>query len=368
MTNRVTYLLSKDPVTEHGGDLALARLMMGIARESFNVDCICLSSDPNRRDDGVTRVAKPQVDKRSILARSLRTGRSLVHTRFDVDAFVRAIDDSDSTTFVTEHSYVAESYLRSAKPRSGARLLVSTDVSESLVWKATRGLIGRFESPRIRRDELRVAKSADSVGTYDRGEVDYYRQLGVNATWLDITLPPRPRVDITDSAPRLVFFGDRTWSPNDEACDLLLRWWPAIAHGIDGAELCLAGKPAPGKASQKHPDGVHELGFVDDLDALLGSCRALAAPIRTGGGVRVKILESMSIGLPVVSTTTGLGSLAAIFNSATLDDKEVFVARCRELLLDRTTAVAEGERVWTINAERWSARRPHATIENWLRG
>lgn len=368
MTERLTYLLSKDPVTQHGGDIQLVRLMMSMAREEFDVDVICLSSTPDRTDPDVVRVAKPRVSPARLALDVLSTRRSLVHTRYDVPAFADAIEESGSRTFVTEHSYMAEPFLRTrAADDPDVRLLVSTSVSEAVVWGATRGLLGRLQTPSILRDELRVARAATSVAVFDLEEAELYARHDVTATWLDLTFPSRDRVPVEDTPPRLVFLGDRTWGPNAEAARILLEWWPEIAAGVPGAELCLVGKPAENSPTQL-PDGVRDLGFVDDLDGFLATCRGLAAPIRTGGGVRVKLLEALAIGLPVVSTSIGVGSLATLYDLPVADTREEFVARSRELLLDRDAAARLGEALWTTNAERWSSRAPHATLLRWLRG
>ena len=358
---RATFLLSKDPITEHGGDIALSRLMMQLAREAFEVRSLCLSKETEPSPDpDVTRVHKPNVNT-ALLLRSLRPTRSVVHGRYDVDAFRDAIDRSTSDVYVAEHSYMAEPFLRSG--RTGSPFVINTVNTESQVWKVTRGLLGRIEAPRILRDEIRVARAADAVGTYDAEEADMYRAHGVaGARWIDLTLEPAPRLDLTETAPRLVFMGTRGWPPNQEAFQLALRYWPAISEGIADAELCIIGAKADNTADPVYPPGVRDLGFVDDLQGFLGTCRALIAPVATGGGVRVKILDAASKGLPVVGTSAAVGSLGPIFELPTFDDPEAFIAECRRYLLDRNAAVKAGHRLHELNAERWDRRAPHESV------
>ncbi len=121
-------------------------------------------------------------------------------------------------------------------------------------------------------------------------------------------MPPAAQVAVRDSPPRLLFIGWGNWPPNRQAARLIRECWPSIRRGIDGAELWIVG--GDGTSGGSAPDdSVKELGFVPDVDAVMEQCRALAAPIVTGGGVRVKILHAVSRGLPVVTTSTGLGSL-----------------------------------------------------------
>ena len=371
---KVSFVLSKDPVLEHTGNIALARLLMRLAADSFDVSAICLSPESGTVtadlvDGGLRliRVRKSQIQPRSLLTRSLRSRRSLVHVRFDTDDLVERIEGCDADVFVAEHSYMAESFLRS-KHFGTKKLVVNTNVTESLVWRATRGVLGRFEEPRLLRDELRVARAADAVGTYDEEEAEFYRTRGVKGVrFLDITMPPGEQVDISASPPRLVFMGTRDWPPNQEAFLHVLRLWPRIAAGIADAELCVVGAKKPGAADPDYSDGVRDLGFVDDLQAFLGTCRAMIAPIKTGGGVRVKLLDAIRMGLPVVPTTEAIGSLGPIFGLTAVDDDDAFIAECRRFLTDRDAAVRTGDRLFEINRNRWEQRLPHRAVEALLR-
>jgi glycosyltransferase involved in cell wall biosynthesis len=368
----VNFLLSKDPVLQGAADVQMSCHVMRLAAEAFDVSAMCLSAETGSLIADVvpnglplTRVAKGQVRPAALLAGAIRRRRSLVHVRFDKDALVDSIERCNADKFVAEHSYMAESFLRSSR-FGDAKLIVNTHVSDGLVWQATRGLLGRVDGPRILRDEMRVAKAADAVGTYDAEEAEYYRNHGVNnVRWIEMSLPPDTQIDVAANPPRLVCLGMREWPPNQEAFLEALRLWPRIADGIPGAELCIVGGKKHGAKDPEYPDGVRDLGFVDDLDGFLATCRGLIAPIRTGGGQRTKILEVVSRGLPVVATTPGVGSLGS-FDLSCFDDDEAFVAECRRYLLDPDAAALDGDRLYDINRQLWIDERPHRAVEELL--
>lgn len=365
---RVAFLIPKDPTTAHGGDVMMSKLMTSLASTHHDVVRVCLSpeADSLPPEPGLVRVPKGEARSWETVARALRYRQSLVHARFNSDALVAALDEVEADIYVAEHNYMAESFLRSSRASGPGRLFVNTTNSESLIWEHLHGRIGRLEQPRIKRDEMRTARAAYAVGTYDADEADWYRAGGAHrVSWLGITLPPTERIDISGSGPRLVFLGDRTWPPNAEAADLVRAWWPEIAAGIPGAELVVVGSPARGERTTGQP-GIRELGFVDDLPGMLATCRALVAPIRTGGGVRVKILEAATRGLPVVSTSIGVGSLAGLFGITPYDDKAAFVQRCRDLLADAALAAAEGKRLHAANDAHWASGGPQRIVDDWL--
>jgi glycosyltransferase involved in cell wall biosynthesis len=250
--------------------------------------------------------------------------------------------------------------------RPGDDLLVSTEVPESSVWRRTRGMAGRLEARRLRRDELRVARAARAVGGYDRDEMEAYRSAGIAAHWLPITLPPVEAVDVERTPPRLVLLGNRTWRPNADAALAMVRLWPTISAGIPDAELLLVGPTPAGAPDATLPPGVTDLGFVDDVDLVLSGCRALVAPIAVGGGVRVKLLEAAARGLPVVATTEAVGTLEASVGISPARDEDDLVARCRAHLLDAVRAAADGSALHTENARRWSDRVGQDAVLGWL--
>lgn len=365
MAERLCFVLGKDPATERGGDMTMSATMRAIASERFELEIICLSERLDLNDPGVVRVQKPPISWGRLAVGSLVRGRSLVHTRFDVDGMREAVERSSADRFVVEHSYMAEPFLRAAGSRAAEDLLVSTDVSESGVLRQLRGHAAWPEVRRLRRDEFRVARAARSVGGYDRDDMADYRAAGFDAHWLPMTLPPKPRIDVAQTPPRLVVLGNRTWRPNAQAADEILRLWQRIAAGIPGAELWLVGPRAGGARPATGP-GVVDLGFVPDVDDVLRQCRALAAPVVVATGVRVKLLEAATFGLPVVATSDAVGSIEASLGMVPASDADDFVWHSRAFLLDPDLAAAEGARLHAANQDRWRDRVGHTAVLDWL--
>lgn len=362
----MVFLLSKDPTTTSSGDMEMNRILLDLAARDHDVTVICLSEQPDLPPEpGLVRVAKPEVNALAIAWRSLRRRRSLVFARFDTDELVAAIEATDADVYVAVHRYMAESFLRSTRAGGPAPLLVCAVVSEAVVWANTRGLVGRQQVRRITADERRIARAADAMAAYEQEEAEQALAEGARrSVWLELTRPPLAAIDIAVTGPRLLMLGDRTWGPNQEAYRSVLELWPDIARGIDGAELIIVGKPA--EQVPQLPDGASDLGFVDDLEGTIASCRAMVAPVSTGGGVRVKILEAASRGLPVVGTSVAIGSLGPILGLTPHDDPADFVAACRALLLDPAAATAEGSRLHAANADHWSTGRPQQTFDTWV--
>ena len=92
----------------------------------------------------------------------------------------------------------------------------------------------------------------------------------------------------------------------------------------------------------RHLDHVQILGFVQDLADLYQTADLVVVPLRGGAGTRIKILEALSYGRCVVSTTVGAEGLA-ITSGAELvlaDTPATFAAACVALLEDPVRARA----------------------------
>ena len=109
------------------------------------------------------------------------------------------------------------------------------------------------------------------------------------------------RLPVVD-APVAACVADWSWPPNRIALDRLRAAWPLVRAALPAAELLLAGSGLP----PGDVDGVTALGRVGDSSEVLGRAAALVFPVPPTSGPKVKVLEAMSLGVPVVTTPAGL--------------------------------------------------------------
>jgi hypothetical protein len=146
---------------------------------------------------------------------------------------------------------------------------------------------------------------------------------------------------------RLVFLGSMDYGPNVEA---VLRFAREILPRILAAraETILAivgGDPVPEVRALASP-GIQITGRVPAVQPYLESASALVVPLRIGGGTRLKIVEALALGTPVVSTTVGAQGLGLTHGEHLLlaDDPSEFAAATLRVLADPAEAARMGER------------------------
>ena len=109
----------------------------------------------------------------------------------------------------------------------------------------------------------------------------------------------------------MVFVGRMSWYPNEDAVRWLLdEIWPALHEDRPERRLTLVGSSPPESLSRE-PDArnVRATGFVPDVRPFMNEAQIYICPIRTGGGTRLKILDAMAMGMPLVATEMSVEGL-----------------------------------------------------------
>ncbi|MBP7687470.1 MAG: glycosyltransferase [Thermoflexales bacterium] len=111
---------------------------------------------------------------------------------------------------------------------------------------------------------------------------------------------------------RVTALGVMFWPPNAEGVAWFAREaWPQVRAKFPEARLTIVGKnPPPMLTDMNGVDGIEVLGFVPDVQAVLAETAAFIVPLRAGGGMRVKILDTWCWSLPIVSTRIGAEGIA----------------------------------------------------------
>jgi len=152
----------------------------------------------------------------------------------------------------------------------------------------------------------------------------------------------------------LVFVGGFQHPPNLDAANWLIEEiMPLVLNELPDVTLHIIGSRMPESLQQRKAPGIRLHGFVADIEPYMTGCRISVAPLRYGAGVKGKVNQAMSHGLPVVATSCAAEGMYTEHGVDILmaDDAPQFAAEIVRLYQDRELwqTLAENGR---LNVER----------------
>lgn len=163
-------------------------------------------------------------------------------------------------------------------------------------------------------------------------------EVVANGVDTDYLAPP---ASLSRKPDLVVFHGAMDFGPNVVGAEVLAREvLPRVRRRRPGARLRLVGRNPVASLRQLQTDAVEVTGAVEDLREALVDASVYACAIWHGSGVKNKVLEAASLGLPIVSTTEGVGSLSLQDGSSVLirDDPDAMADAIADLLENRDRA------------------------------
>jgi hypothetical protein len=180
------------------------------------------------------------------------------------------------------------------------------------------------------RMERTVARRAARVLAYSPRVAD---ALG-GATFVPMALRmPAERLPLVEE-PVAALLADWAWPPNRWALDVLLAAWPRVRDEVPAARLLLAGAGDPRVGTMA---GVEVLGRVARSEDVLSRAAVLAFPSPPSSGPKVKVVEALAVGLPVVTTEAGVEGVVRgdeAIAAVERPDAEAFAATLARVLGD----------------------------------
>lgn len=158
----------------------------------------------------------------------------------------------------------------------------------------------------------------------------------------------------TDS---LLYFGAINYFPNQEAVTYFIdHIFPRIRQRRPNAKFRIVGPGAPESVLSRQGNGVEVVGMVDAVAPYIEQASAIVVPLRIGGGTRLKIVEALAKGKPVISTRLGAEGLDVIHDEHLLlaDEPADFADQVERVLSDSTLAARLGASGRRLMEDRYS--------------
>jgi glycosyltransferase involved in cell wall biosynthesis len=386
---RVLQLCPRVPWPPHdGGRVAMLQIARGLAAAGVEVEVLSLDPAKHRADpDAARRALRPvplstvPIDTGAPLRAALaarRLGVPWLVARFWSPRFAALVAErlrARPVDVVHVESPFLLPYLPAIRAATGAPVALRAQNVELRIWQ---GLAAGERRPLRRRllARLAAALAAWEPAAVDRcdlvvpisaeDEADF-RALGVARPsfvlpcGVDLEAAPAPVPAAAADPFSAYFLGSMLYLPNREAVEwILARLWPLVREREPRLRLTVAGSAMPPALARRlESAGIAVAADVADAAAFAAPFGATIAPLSSGSGMRVKLLEAMALGKPVVATPLGARGIAATPGEHLLlaEDAAAFADALVRCARDRELAGRLGAAARRLIEERYDARR-----------
>lgn len=240
-------------------------------------------------------------------------------------------------------------YISVIREYSSAKIVYRAHNIEHEIWQRTaimskgwKKLYLKNLSKRIKRFEKQWLNSYDLLVPITERDGAILNTLGnvcpqqVSQTGIDasVLIPNAKKLE----HPSLFHIGSMEWTPNQEGLIWFLdNCWPKINGQFSNLKFYVAGRNAPEWLQKKMelPNVVFE-GEVPDAYDFMNSKSIMVAPLFSGSGMRIKIIEGMALGKPIVTTTIGTEGISTTSgeNIVIADNEADFIKAVSKLIND----------------------------------
>ena len=358
-----------------GGKVALANVALHFAKQGHRVHLVCFRSTlQNEYDEQLLKkgievhpiVYTPSNTALRILG-SLFNSRSLYMQKHDTEELNNLVDRILSTEEIdvihADHTCMASVAFKAAQ-RHDLPWGFRSNNMEWLIWQRYAETISKWNPKRwylldqarkVKSEEYDLLRKASAAFTITKTDAEQLATEGIQCVVAQAGVDPEawilPRPVSNDL--RVTMASNYNWIHNVDA----LRWfldsvWVHVHGKIPQSTFHVYGVNTPGWLSGYAGNGVVNEGFVEDLAHEYSKASLSVAPLFVGSGFRLKIIEALAAGLPVVATTLSAEGIGIDGENGLIrvDDSDAMIDEICKLLknADRRRSIgAAGQHVVT---------------------
>ncbi len=208
----------------------------------------------------------------------------------------------------------------------------------------------KWESKRIKKYERKICNGSNFIFA-STNDIEKLKEVSQNHFNFIETLHlgnedllDYPNLNFRDLESSILFIGTLTWGPNLDGIKWFLNnVWPSLHKQDKDIRFYIIGKYDNHelKSIVSKLSNVHLLGFVDNLEDYFQKAKVFISPLQYGSGIKVKNIEALYRGIPLVTTEIGVEGIDI------KDGKEVFIVKNPDEYINSILNLLQNEEIWT---------------------
>ncbi len=204
-------------------------------------------------------------------------------------------------------------YLKALRAIFKGKIVVRTHNVEHQLWEqygAEASGLKKWYFKRLARDlkqfEIKQLNAVDEILSISKDDSERFKSLGIHTKITEIPVAVAVNENTLPSeGASLYYIGAMDWKPNQQAVAELIAWMPRLRESLPNLELHIAGSKSTEFLSSDKANGIFVHGYVKSMEDFSIEHGILVSPIRSASGVRIKFLEAMAAGIPIITTQLG---------------------------------------------------------------
>lgn len=310
-----------------GGSIAIAQVLETLLEEGHHVTFLCMETDKHPAQASISKknlkfkaiYVNTKLKITSALS-NLFTKQSYILSRFDNKVFkdeLKKILKKNTFDTILFESLFTSTYLNTVNQLSKAIKLYRSHNIEHHIWfeqsnqnnNIFKKWYLKIQAKRLKNEEMKFWNTIDSIlsiSDYDKSHIIKHCKTPTHTIGIHTE---KRLLQNNDQSNKVDFFhlGTMNWLPNQDGINWLLKdVFPKVKQIEKSAEIHIAGRAMPNILKSHRQDGYYNHGEIIIAQDFMSKHKVMLIPLFSGSGIRVKIIEGMSLGKCIISTSIGV--------------------------------------------------------------
>lgn len=331
---KILLLCNKLPYPGNdGSSIAIAKMIEGYLEVGAEVSALCLNTVKHFKEpENIPEDIRLKVDFTIVNVDTNPTRRNAFANLFqklpfhvsrffqtDVANQLKELLANNTFDIIQLEGIFMMPYYRIIREHSKAKVVLRAHNVEHQIWKraipSAQPVLKAFlknQTAKLKRYENWCATQVDAIIPISENDAEYFADFNQSSITIPCGIDDAKHIELIDNS-KFFHLGAMDWLPNQQGIKwLLTEVWPLVYAQNNTLTLHLAGRAMSKELLQHKQEGVTVYGEIDDAFEFRKNHGIMLVPLLAASGIRIKIIEGLAQGLPIISTQIGAEGIPGI--------------------------------------------------------